>query len=517
MNASDLATLEAHLSPEERKELMALVMADIHDKLWSPLPGPQQMAYDSIADVIGFGGAAGGGKTDLAIGKAIMQHRVAFVVRKNGTEHTGMVDRLTELLGTRDGFSSKDGIWRGAGPRGVQIEFGSLPNPKDEEKYRGRPHDLIIYDEATSLAQLQVEFLMAWNRTTTPGQRCQTLLTFNPPSTAEGRWVIEYFAPWLDTKHPNPAMPGELRWFAVIDGQQTEMPDGAPFMHKGELITPRSRTFIPSRISDNPYLVGTGYMSQLQALPEPLRSQMLYGSFTAGVQDDPWQVIPTSWVEEAQARWKKRAPKGEMLAIGVDVARGGQDKTSIATRHMDDNGKGMWFDEPHEYPGSQTPDGPKVAGLTIAHRRDDAPIHIDVIGVGASPYDVLNGMRLNVIGVNVAEKARGTDRSGKLRFFNQRSELWWRMREALDPASDTGIALPPTKKLLSELCAPKWEASGYTVKVESRDDIIERIGHSPDMATAYILALMETPKVSFKMQQQSMEEVLSYDPMASRG
>jgi hypothetical protein len=517
MNASDLATLEAHLSPEERKELMALVMADIRDKLWSPLPGPQQMAYDSIADVIGFGGSAGGGKTDLAIGKAIMQHRVAFVVRKNGTEHTGMVDRLTELLGTRDGFSSKDGIWRGAGPRGVQIEFGSLPNPKDEEKYRGRPHDLIIYDEATSLTQLQVEFLMAWNRTTTPGQRCQTLLTFNPPSTAEGRWVIEYFAPWLDTKHPNPAMPGELRWFAVIDGQQTEMPDGTPFMHKGELITPRSRTFIPSRISDNPYLVGTGYMSQLQALPEPLRSQMLYGSFTAGVQDDPWQVIPTSWVEEAQARWKKRAPKGEMLAIGVDVARGGQDKTSIATRHVDDNGKGMWFDEPHEYPGSQTPDGPKVAGLTIAHRRDDAPIHIDAIGVGASPYDVLNGMRLNVIGVNVAEKARGTDRSGKLRFFNQRSELWWHMREALDPANDTGIALPPTKKLLSELCAPKWEASGYTVKVESRDDIIKRIGHSPDMATAYILALMETPKVSFKMQQQSMEEVLSYDPMASRG
>jgi hypothetical protein len=452
----------------------------------------------------------------LAIGKALTQHRVAFVVRKNGTEHVGMVDRLTELLGTRDGFSSKDGVWRGAGPRGVQVEFGSLPNPKDEEKYRGRPHDLIVYDEATSLSQLQVEFLMAWNRTTTPGQKCQTLLTFNPPSTAEGRWVIEFFAPWLDKKHPNPAMPGDLRWFAVVDGQVTERADGTPFVHKGEAITPRSRTFIPSRITDNPYLVGTGYMSQLQALPEPLRSQMLYGDFQAGVQDDPWQLLPTAWIEAAQARWKARSTKGEMLSMGVDVARGGADKTAIATRHMDESGKGMWFDEPHFYPGGETPDGPKVAGLTIAHRRDDAPIHLDVIGVGASPYDVLNQMHLPVIGVNVAEKARGTDKSGRLRFFNLRSELWWKMREALDPANDTGIALPPSKLLLSELAAPKWEASGFTVKAESREDIVKRIGHSPDLATAFVLALIDTPKVSRFVAQRGVETVLDYDPMAKR-
>jgi hypothetical protein len=513
MSPNELAELESLLTADELAELHDLITQDINDKLWSPLPGPQTMAYESQADIIGFGGAAGGGKTDLAIGKALMQHRVAFVVRKNGTEHTGMVDRLTELLGTRDGFSSKDGIWRAAGPREVQIEFGSLPNPKDEEKYRGRPHDLIIYDEATSLMQLQVEFLMAWNRTTTPGQKCQTLLTFNPPSTAEGRWVIEYFAPWLDKKHPNPAQPGELRWMAMVDGIVLERPDGVPFLHKGELITPKSRTFIPSRITDNPYLTGTNYMSTLQALPEPLRSQMLYGDFQAGVQDDPWQIIPTAWCEEAMARWKPRRPKGEMLSMGVDVARGGQDNTTIATRHMDESGKGMWFDEPSEHKGSETPNGAKVAGLTIGDRRDDAPIHIDVIGVGASPYDILNGMGLNVLGINVSEKARGTDKSGKLRFFNQRSELWWKMREALDPGNDTGIALPPSKKLLAELCAPKWEASGYTVKVESRDDIIKRIGRSPDMATAYILALIETPKISKLQRQQSMQDVLSYDPM----
>ena len=447
------------------------------------------MAYESQADVIGFGGAAGGGKTDLAIGKALMQHRVAFVVRKNGTEHTGMVDRLTELLGTRDGFSSKDGIWRGAGPRGVQIEFGSLPNPKDEEKYRGRPHDLIIYDEATSLMQLQVDFLMAWNRTTIPGQKCQTLLTFNPPTQAEGRWVIDYFGPWLDKKHPKPAQPGDLRWFAIVDGVLVEREDGTPFTHKGERITPKSRTFIPSRITDNPYLVGTNYMSTLQALPEPLRSQMLYGDFQAGVQDDPWQVIPTAWVEAAQARWKKRDTKPPMDAVGVDVARGGKDNTVIARRHA-----GWWFDEPLVYKGSATPDGPSVAGVTIAATRDGAPIHVDVIGVGASPYDFLKQAQQDVFGVNVAERTDQLDKSGRLGFFNVRSWLWWHFRELLDPNANNGIALPPDRELLLDLTAPKWALSMGKIKVESREDIIERIGRSPDWASAYVLAAIETPK-----------------------
>jgi len=44
------------------------------------------------------------------------------------------------------------------------------------------------------------------------------------------------------------------------------------------------------------------------------------------MQDDPWQVIPTAWVEASMARWKALSPKGEMMGQGVDVARGGKDK-----------------------------------------------------------------------------------------------------------------------------------------------------------------------------------------------
>jgi hypothetical protein len=526
MKTDDIKALVPFLTPEEARELDGIIHADTVDVLWRNLPGPQEMARNSRADITGYGGAAGGGKSDLLVGLSLMDHTRVLIVRREKAQAEGIIQRMTEVLGTSDGYNSQKAVWKL--PEGGIVEFAGLDNEGDERRWQGRPHDLKAFDEVTEMREHQVRFMMGWVRSNNPSQRTRVVFTFNPPTTSDGRWVLDFFAPWIDKKHPNPARPGELRYFTTVDGKDEEVPDSAPFVMEGkervyafdekkyrpeDILIPKSRTFIPARLTDNPYYMASGYMSTLQALPEPLRSQMLHGSFTAGIQEDPWAVIPTAWIEEAQARWKPRRPKGEMLAIGVDVARGGQDKTSIATRHMDDSGKGMWFDEPCEHPGSETPNGAKVAGLTIGERRDDAPIHIDVIGVGASPYDILNGMGLNVIGVNVSERARGTDKSGKLRFFNQRSELWWRMREALDPGNDTGIALPPSKKLLRELAAPKWEASGYTVKVESRDDIVKRIGHSPDMATAYILALMETPKIKHKQIASAQEDVLSYDPM----
>jgi hypothetical protein len=45
-------------------------------------------------------------------------------------------------------------------------------------------------------------------------------------------------------------------------------------------------------VTDNPYYMATGYMAQLQNLPEPLRSQMMLGDFDVGIEDDARQVIP---------------------------------------------------------------------------------------------------------------------------------------------------------------------------------------------------------------------------------
>lgn len=538
MTPAEIAQIERYLTDAERAELYALVAADMDEVVWRPLPGPQMMAFSSLADIIGYGGAAGGGKTDLIAGSVLTVHKRSLVVRREKAQTEGVIQRLTEIRkGSTDGFNGQKAIWRLSADQ--LCEFAGLDNPGDEHRWQGRPHDLKAFDEVTEMREQQVRFVMGWNRSNHAHIHSKVLMTFNPPTTSEGRWVIDFFGPWLDKKHElYPVPPGEIRWCAMLPdgrgGSKDQWTDddgklltGAPFVlvdgkvtyafnpddfEPEDVIQPKSRTFIPARLRDNPYYMKSGYMSTLQSLPEPLRSQMLYGDFQAGISDDPWQVIPTAWVEAAQKRWTPRSPRGEMLGLGVDVARGGKDNTVIFTRHKAD-GSEHWYDQPKVHPGTETPDGPKVAGLVIAERRDACPVMIDVIGVGSSPYDMLNGMSVQTLGVNAAEKAQSKDRSGRLSFFNLRSELWWKMRELLDPANDTGIALPPDPQLAKELCTPKWEVSGMTIKVESRDDIIKRIGKSPDMASALILAAMDVPKVAALQAANYQANVLDFDPM----
>ena len=107
----------------ERALLLARELKRRHP--WNPLQGPQTIAYESKADIVGYGGAAGGGKTDLACGKALTRHKKAMILRRVGTELTGVIDRLEELIGSKDGYNGQSNIWRRPG---LQIEFGAVPN-----------------------------------------------------------------------------------------------------------------------------------------------------------------------------------------------------------------------------------------------------------------------------------------------------------------------------------------------------------------------------------------------------
>lgn len=528
LSLPEISELLDYLTDDERKELVEIVARDIALHMWRPLPGPQSMAYHCDADVLGYGGAAGGGKTDLMIGKAVNKHKISYILRREATQMQGIYNRMAEIVGGTDGFNKSDKIWRL--PDGRMIRFGSTPNLGDEMNYQGQARDLLGLDETANFLRQMVIFLMGWVRTTDPDQSTQSILTFNPPTTAEGRWIVDYFAAWLDEKHKNPAIPGEKRWYAAIEGSDVEVEDDKPFVllrdggrdydfdprdYRGTrevlVLRPQSRTFIPSRISDNPFLVRTNYMSTLQALPEPLRSQMLYGDFKAGMSDDPWQVIPTAWVKAAQERWVRKEPKPVCSSLGVDVARGGKDYSIIARCTED-----LWYDELDEYPGEETPNGPRLAGLVIASNRDHGAIHIEINGVGASPYDFLAQARQQVYGIDVSSKSVATDKSGRLSFKNLRSELWWKFRELLDPANNQYVALPPGRDIEVELTAPKWTVKGHEIYVESREDIVKRIGRSPDRATAIILAAIRTP-ITFNSGSSELAKARrGYDPFATR-
>jgi hypothetical protein len=381
-----------------------------------------------------------------------------------------------------DAFNIGRHSWSFADGRAVR--FASMQFEKDKQDYQGQAHDFHGFDEITEFSEGMFRFVTNWNRSARQGQRCRVICTGNPPCSAEGEWVIGYWAPWLDPTHPNPAAPGELRWFTTIDGRDVELPGPDPIEVNGETVTPRSRTFIPAKVQDNPYLVEAGYVARLQALPEPLRSKMLYGDFTKGREDDPYQVIPSEWVRLAQERWAAAPRPGPpMTAMGVDVARGGDDRTVLAMRY------GNWIDELRTYPGASTPDGPAVAALALVDRRDKATINVDVVGVGTSVYDHLRGVTEGVVPINGAERSEATDRSGELRFVNLRAELWWKVREALDPAGGENLCLPPDRGLLADLCAPRWKLTMRGVQVEAKEDLSKRIGRSPDKGDAVVYAL----------------------------
>src|SRR6266852_5831911 len=112
--------------------------------LWKPLPGPQTIAYQTAADVTGYGGAAGGGKTDLALGLAITAHQKSLILRREAVHLKAIEDRAREVLGNVGSFNQTRGIWRDL-PGGRQIEFGGCKDPGDEQAYRGRPHSFICF------------------------------------------------------------------------------------------------------------------------------------------------------------------------------------------------------------------------------------------------------------------------------------------------------------------------------------------------------------------------------------
>lgn len=487
LDGEALLNLLEKMTPAERAEYDALVTAHVP---WEPFSGsPQEAAYKSTADVLGFGGAAGGGKTALELGLAGNEHHKSIIFRRELTQLVEIEDQAHEMWDGRGRFNSQKHRWRLEDGR--SIEFGGVEREQDVKKWHGRAHDLKAFDELPHFSEFQFRYLSAWNRTSKAGQRCRVVAGFNPPTTSEGDWVIGYFGPWLDRRHPRPAKPGELRWFAMLDGVEREVRNGLPFWWvtedgSKELIEPRSRTFIPARIEDNPVLMAAGYKSTLQALPEPLRSLMLKGSFGLVQTDHPWQVIPTAWIEAAQARWKKltKQERGKLSQLGVDVARGGKDKTTIAPRF------GNWFDEVITKPGKATPDGQTIIKDVVTYQffEEHTKVSIDGIAVGSSPVDIGRMFKVNIVPLIASNTSYARDKSGKLGFVNKRAEWIWLFREALDPDSGQDIALPPDRELLADLTAARYELTVRGIKIEPKEDIKERIKRSPDKGEAVIYA-----------------------------
>lgn len=485
---ANLQALVEALTPKQRGELAQAITQDRAMVPWRPTRGAQSLGFERAAecDVLLLAGGGASGKTDTSIAIALFLARNSRFLRKTSLEFSGIYRRIAEIVGTTDGRNLSTQSWELPPPYGYQgkgstVEFNSLAEPDSMLRLQGRPVDCLIVDDAGSgqIPKADIDFVSRWLRSSELVPK-RLIYTSNPPTSADSLWLRdEVFAPWLSPSYAGArAQSGEIRHFVVDGDEQREVPPGTPGA--------QSRCVVLSTVYDNPRLIRSGYAEHLKQSPTPvLRKRLLENDWAAGWDtDDAMQVVPSAWIDAAMERWSPKAP-GKMEAVGVDVARGGKDRTTIARRHGD------WFAAPLIYPGMVTPDGQAVASLVLGARGAQTVTFIDSTGVGASPYDLLKE-RVPTVSIVFGASYDALDVTQSFRFFNVRSALWWRMREALDPNGRRRIALPPDRVLKQELTMPRYELRSGKLFVEDRESIIKRLKRSPDVATAYILALIET-------------------------
>lgn len=483
MQLSDVLAALQGMTPADRAELKRVALEETKRQFFVPNVGPQTDAWFSEADETFYGGGAGGGKTALLVGLAVERHKDSLIFRRQIPQVEGLEKEVERILGSRDGYNSQTHKW--TLPQGNRLAFAGMPHEKDKEKYQGRQNDLKGWDEVTQFTETQFRYVNAWNRDASGG-RCRIVATGNPPTSAQGMWVIKYWAPWLDPSHPNPALPGELRWFTTIDGEDMEVDGRGPHLVNGEMVEAISRTFIPSRLEDNPDLMATGYAGRLNALPAELRERLRTGRFDVEAEDDEWQVIPTKWIKAAQARWTETPPDRPMTAVACDVAQGGTDKTQIQAR------RDWWYSRFTSYKGSETPDGPTVAGLIIKEMRDRCRVVVDAGGgYGGDTLTQLAHADVDCFGFKGGSAAGSTTREGMYGFKNLRSQAVWQFREQLDPEYGSQIALPPDPEMEADLCAFRYEirpgGNGEIIVVLPKDEMKEMLGRSPDKGDTTIM------------------------------
>jgi hypothetical protein len=495
----ELVNLGGALNLEDQSAVKEAALAGTKHMAWVPNPGPQTDAYLCEADELFYGGQAGGGKTALIHGLARNEHQNTLILKNNYKQAKKMA--LKELIGKvlkgdRSGWNGSDLRWQGDGRI---IEYGGIEYEDDKEKFKGDPHDLICWDEIPDFSESVYDFVNIWNRSTNVGQKCRILACGNPPTKASGLWIVKRWAAWLDPTHPNPAKPGELRWYIkVSDGVFEEVDGPGKYEIKGRMVHSTSRTFIPAALEDNPDLTDSDhYERSLDKLDDDLKDAYRDGIFKTNISDQPRQLISAAWVKAAQDRWTASPPAGvPMCALGVDVAQGGKDANVLAARHDG------WYAPLVKIPGKETPLGTDLLGPIMAARRDNAKIILDVGGgYGSDTYKSLIDNNIPVKPHKGAERSHKKSECGLYYFFNYRTEVYYKFKEALNPAQPGGsrIALPLDTTLFADLTSILFTiekgSNGLMVKLESKEKLVKRIGRSTDCSDPVVNAWSDGDKI----------------------
>jgi hypothetical protein len=121
-------------------------------------------------------------------------------------------------------------------------------------------------------------------------------------------------------------------------------------------------------------------------------------------------------------------------------------------------------------------------------------IGIDTVGIGKATFNAFYDLGINPISLEGGALAAAIpqDSEGKplYSFKSGRAQWYWQLREDLR-LGKTKIAVKDktiVKKLIQELVIPKYSLKNGYLVVEDKDNIKKRLGHSPNLADAFVYA-----------------------------
>ena len=306
---------------------------DIRRKdLLRPQAGPQTQFMASEADIVIYGGAAGGGKTYALLMEALRHKDVrgfdAAIFRKNFTQITnpgGLWDASNKLYSmVPDAESRKTPKlgWVFAG--GGKLTFAHIGSEDDLKSWQGSEIAYIGFDELTHFTRHQFLYMYSRNRSTC-GVKPYIRATCNPDADS---WVAEFISWWInqETGYPIKERSGQIRWMVVLSDIIYWADTVEELVEKYEVDEGdcKSVTFIASKLTDNKVLMETnpGYLANLKAMTEVDMERLLKGN---------WKIKP------AAGMFFKRSQVDVIEELPKDIiawARG----WDLAATPEDDNG-----------------------------------------------------------------------------------------------------------------------------------------------------------------------------------
>jgi len=188
-------------------------------------------------------------------------------------------------------------------------------------------------------------------------------------------------------------------------------------------------------------------------------------------------LIPIAWLQHTLR--PEPLPRKGPLRLGCDVARYGADRTSFVIR---DDHQVIYRDSFSKKSTMETCG--QLQRLAVRYGIDNEYIFVDDGGVGGGVVDRLRELDFAVVAVNFGSKAQDTTQ-----FRNRRAEMYWRVREALRPDSESPVYIP---KVFGDVAKElTWSHYKYMsdgkLQMESKDDIRKIRKASPDYADAFVL------------------------------